>query len=113
MYRIRDVLTVLAIWLMAACGTGAPVVEIRIHNASTLDFTAVTVAGRSYGDIAAGATSDYQPVRSRLGYVLVELTADGQRVNAQTLNLRAKRFTHRIAIKDLGAGHLAVEIVRD
>lgn len=71
------------------------------------------VGGQPFEDLAAGATSGYRPVGTRLGYAVVRLTADGHRVNAHTLNLRAGRFTYRIDTIDLAAGHLAIELLRE
>lgn len=44
---------------------------------------------------------------------VVRLTADGVPVNAQTLDFGSRRFTHRITIADLAAGHLDVDVLRD
>ena len=88
-------------------------IEVRIHNASTHDFTDVSVAGRSYGDIPAGETSAYKTVGARFRYAALDLKADGYRVTGQTLNLGAERFTYEIDIIDLEAGHLAIEVVAE
>lgn len=111
--RCRDLSALFtALCLLALCGC-ATVIEIRIQNNSTLDYSDVSVAGQPYGDLAAGETSEYRSVKLWFRYAVIRLTADGHKVNAQTLNLGAKRFTHRIDIIDLAAGHLAIEIVRD
>ena len=87
---------------LSACATEGEVeIEIRIHNASTLDFTDISVAGRDYGDIAAGETNAYKKVRLSFRYAALELTADGHRVTGQTLNFGADRFTYEIYIVDL------------
>ena len=103
--------------VLAAClallGGCATVTEIRVENASPFDFEQVSVAGEPFGDIPAGATSEYRKVRLRFRYALVRLTADGVPVNAQTLNFGSKRYTHRIKVKDLAAGHLGVDILPD
>ncbi len=57
-FRRFAALTVICLAAMSGCGTAA----IRVQNISTLDFTDVTIPGRPYGDIAAGATSDYGDV---------------------------------------------------
>ena len=88
-------------------------IEVRIHNASTHDFTEVSVAGESYDDIPAGETSDYKTVGVRFRYAVLELKAGGHRVTGQTLNLGAERFTYEIDIVDLEAGHLAIEVVAE
>ena len=98
--------------VLSACETEGEVeIEIRIHNASTLDFTDVSIAGRDYGDIAAGETSAYKKVRLSFRYAALELKADGHKVTGQTLNFGAERFTYEIDIVDLEAGHLAIEVI--
>ena len=46
-------------------------------------------------------------------YAAFELKADGKRITGQALHLGAKRFTYRIDVADLDAGHLDVEVVRE
>ena len=88
-------LAVCFVWCLialSACETEGEVeIEIRIHNASTLDFTDVSIAGRDYGDIAVGETSAYTKVRLSFRYAALELKADGHRVTGQTLNFGADR----------------------
>ena len=97
---------------LSACATEGEVeIEIRIHNASTLDSTDVSVAGWDYGDIAADETSAYKKVRLSFRYAALELKADGHKVTGQTLNLGAERFTYEIDIVDLEAGHMAIEVI--
>ena len=88
-------LAVYFVWCLtalSACATEGEVEnEIRIHNASTLDSTDVSIAGRDYGDIAAGETSAYTKVRLSFRYAALELKADGHRVTGQTLNFGADR----------------------
>ena len=87
--------------------------EIRIQNVSTLDYTEVSVAGQSYGNIAAGATSDYKSLGLRFRYAAIGLTADGHTVTGQTMNFGAKRFTYRTDTVDLAADQLAIEVIGD
>lgn len=96
--------------LAGGCRSAA---DVRIENVSTLDYRDLTVAGVPYGDVAAGEATGYRTVTLRFRYALVEMTIEGHRVNAQTLALGARRFTYRIDILDLDAGHLAVELVRE
>ena len=104
---------VFTIWcLVALCGCGT-VTEIRVQNISTVDYTDVSVADQPYSDIAAGATSDYKSVELSFRYAVIKLTADGQNVIGQTLNMGAERFTYRIDIVDLADGQLAIEVLRD
>ena len=88
-------------------------VEIRIQNLTELDFEDVVLAGEPIGDVRAGASTDYEKVKLHFRYCVMYLTAGGYRVNAQTLNFGSQRFTHRVLIKNLEAGHLGVVIVRD
>ena len=110
-------MAVCVVWCLialSACETEGEVeIEIRIRNASTLDFTDVSVAGQPYGDIAVGETTAYKKVRLSFRYAALELTADGHRVTGQTLNFGADRFTYEIDIVDLAAGHLAIEVIPD
>ncbi len=107
--------TALALWLLgglSACGPGGDAeIEVRINNISQFDFTNVSVGDQSFGDIAAGASSDYVKVTTRLGYAVVKLTADGRKVTGQTLNYGAQRFTYEIDVVDLLAGQLAISVV--
>ena len=96
---------------LTACGPGGIAeIEICINNISQFDFTDVSVADQSFGDIAAGASSDYVTVGTRFGYAVVKLTADGRKVTGQTLNMGAKRFTYEIDVVDLLAGQLAISV---
>lgn len=101
-------------WLigaLAACGTGGIAeIEVRISNISQYDFTDVSVAHQTFGDIAAGGSSDYVNVTTRFGYAVIEMTVDGRKVTGQTLNMGAKRFTYVIDVVDLLAGQLAIEV---
>ena len=87
--------------------------EIRIHNASTLDYAEIEVAGEPFGELAAGATGEYRAVSLRAGYAALSFTADGQRVTGQALSLGARRYTWRIDVVDLAKGWLDIEVVRE
>ena len=106
----RGVFAVSCLVLMCGCTN---TIAIRLENSSTLDFTEVSVAGQPYDDLAPGAISEYKEVKTRFRYAVLRLTADGHAVNAQTLYLGARRFTHQVAIKDLAAGHLTGKLVRE
>lgn len=95
---------------LAACQTTT---EIRVENASSLDFSELRIAGQSYGSLGAGETSAYRQVELSLRYAVVELTAGGHTVSGQTLNFGGKRLTYRIDIVDLAAGHLAIAVIQD
>ena len=101
-------LIVLLLVATTACGGAA---EIRVENNSELDFADVKVGGQPFGGIAAGATSKYQTVDLKFRYALVELSAGGYTVNGQTLATGADRFTYRIEVTDLRAGHLAIDVI--
>ena len=99
---------------LTACGAESESgIEVRINNVSQFDFTDVSVADQPYGDIAAGGRSDYMKVKTRLGYAVIKLTADGRKVTGQTLNLGAERFTFEIDVVDLLAGQLAIRVVAE
>ncbi|MDE0036720.1 MAG: hypothetical protein OXU77_04050 [Gammaproteobacteria bacterium] len=100
-------------FVLLALSACTSVTEIRIHNASKLDFADIEVAGESYGELAAGATGEYRRVTLRGRYAALSFTADGTRVTGQTLSFGAPRFTWRIDVVDLAKGWLDIEIVRD
>ncbi len=83
--------------ILAACclvALGDSTAEIRIHNASSLDFSEVSVNGVDYGNIAAGATSaDHTNGLGPFNYASMKLTADGRYITGQTLNMGADKFT--------------------
>lgn len=110
-------LAILAVWslvALTACSTESDAeIEIRINNISQFDFTDVSIGDQSYGDIAAGRRSEYLPVRTRLGYAVINLTADGRKVTGQTLNYGAKRYTYNIDVVDLLAGQLAIDVIAE
>ena len=105
----RLLVLVSALFALNAC---TAVTEIRIHNASKLDFDDIEVAGESFGELAAGATGEYRPVTLRGRYAALSFTADGTRVTGQALSFGAPRFTWRIEIVDLAKGWLDIEVVR-
>ena len=101
---------VLALLGLNACTAAT---EIRIHNASTLDYAEIEVAGEPFGELAAGTTGEYRSVSLRAGYAALSFTADGQRVTGQALSLGARRYTWRIDVVDLAKGWLDIEVVRE
>ena len=107
---VRLIVFVFAFLPLSACTS---VTEIRIHNASKLDFADIEVAGESFGELAAGATGEYRAVTLRGRYAALSFTADGTRVTGQALSLGAPRFTWRIDVVDLAKGWLDIEVVRD
>ena len=106
--RIAAIAT--AILSLAGCAGTA---EVRVRNDSAIDFDTLTIEGVDFGDLPAGATSDYQAVPLTLRYGALELEADGRRITGQTLNFGSDKFTYEIDIADLDRGHLAIEVVAD
>ncbi len=113
MPRSRDLLPGVAVFCLALLCGCASVAQVRVQNISTLDFTNLSIAGQPYGDIAAGATTDYRSVDLTLGYAALKLTANGRYITGQTLNFRARRFTYRINVEDFDARQLAIQIIRE
>lgn len=107
---VRLLVFVFGLLGLGACTTPT---EIRIHNASTLDYAEIEVAGEPFGELAAGATGEYRSVSLRAGYAALSFTADGQRVTGQALSLGARRYTWRIDVVDLAKGWLDIEVVRE
>ncbi|MCA8975027.1 MAG: hypothetical protein KDC98_09915 [Planctomycetes bacterium] len=73
----------LAALSLAACSPGndPPNVEpieslVRVRNATTHDFDAVTVNGVSYGAVAAGAESDYQVLLDAYEIAAIQVQTD-------------------------------------
>jgi len=70
--------------------------EIRVRNASNLEFKNVVVKDKRYGDIPPGGTTSYQQWTEAYLYEPVSLSAD------------SKEFTYRVmdhmGEKPLGAG---------
>ena len=97
--------------LLVVCGCATA--EIRVENVSSHDFTDLSIAGEPYGDVPAGATTDYRKVKRKLGYVAMKLWVDGRYVTGQTLTMGSNPFTYRIGVKNLAKRHLTIEIVRD
>jgi hypothetical protein len=66
-------------------GTGITIdygpTQIRVRNGSDVDFKDVKVGGKQYGDIKAGATTDYKVWKSAYGCAPVSLLA-GSRLMA-------------------------------
>lgn len=108
----RTLVVGLAIFAVTWCGCRTTA-EIRVENVSPFDFSDVSINGQPYEDVAVGETSEYGSVELTFRYTVLRLTAGGHKVNAQTLSFRGKRFTYRVDVLELDAGHLAVEILKD
>lgn len=95
----------------AGCFT---VVQVRIQNASMIDFHDVELGDTPYGRVPAGKTTEFKPVRlvPLLRYADLRLTGSGRRITGQTLIHRGRCFTHRVEVIDLTAGHLAIEVLQ-
>ena len=100
----------LALLVLGGC---AAVAEIRIHNASTLDYVDIEVAGEPFGALQAGDTGEYRSVPLRLHYAALSFAADGKRVTGQALSVGDRRFTWRIDVVDLDKGWLDIQVVMD
>ena len=100
----------LAMLVLGGCATAT---EIRIHNASTLDYVDIEVAGEPFGTLEAGGTGEYRSVPIRLRYAALSFAADGKRVTGQALSVGARRFTWRIDVVDLDKGWLDIQVVPD
>jgi hypothetical protein len=55
--------------------SGTAGTQIRVRNGSAVDFEHVVVGSKQYGDIKAGATTEYQAWESAYGYTSVSLLA--------------------------------------
>lgn len=107
-FRITAIATA-ALALAACAGTA----EVRVRNDSGTDFDALTIEGVEFGNLPAGATSDYRAVPLRLRYGALALEADGKRITGQTLNFGSSKFTYEIDVADLERGQLTIEVVAD
>ena len=83
--------------------------RLRITNTSGIDLDQVVVIFPderiTFGPLAAGATSDYQPVRHGVyGYAAYEVTFDGQTINQPVLDwmgatpLQGEAFTYAVTV---------------
>lgn len=88
-------------------------VSVRIENLSRHHFSAVRLNDTAFGDVAPGDTSAYRFVSLPFRYGILRMKADGHPINAQTLNFWSSRFTYRVEVKDLSAGHLAIDVRRE
>ena len=97
-------------WLTTGCSTP---VEIRIENQTSYTLSKVNIEGIEMGDLSAGQTSSYQVVPLRWRYAVMQVQIDQTPLNAQSLNLGSRRFTHIIRSVDVEKGHFDIEVVRD
>ena len=87
--------------------------QIRVENISTHELTNLRIAGQPYGNVGPGEMTDYKTVKLRFHYSVLNLYVDGKYVTGQTLNFGPPRITYQIDVKDLDAGHLAIDLVHD
>ena len=106
---LQRAVSVCCLTALAGCQTA----DIRIANVSEHDFTDVSVAGKLYGDIASGTTSDFMPVVMKARYVAMKVYVEGEYFSGQTLNLGSRTITYEIGVKDFDKRHLAIRIIRD
>src|SRR5262245_39305691 len=66
--------------------------DIRVRNASDVDFQNVIVGGRNYGDIKRGAVTDYQTWPGAYRYAYVSLRANGKPMGIQPIDYVGERL---------------------
>ena len=103
-------LALAALLLLNGCRS---TVDIRLHNASPYTFSDVRIGGQAFEDLAAGTTSDYATVPLRGRYATLSMTIRGHRLTGQVLHFGSDRFTYCIAVENLAAGHLAIDLIKD
>ena len=104
------IIALLATALLSACGSTT---KVRIENISAYDFENVSIADQPFGDVPAGAATDYRPVTLRARYASMKLWIDKRYTTAQALHFGGGQYTWRIAVKDQAKGHLDIEVVPD
>ncbi|MEN9376148.1 MAG: hypothetical protein RL710_1305 [Pseudomonadota bacterium] len=62
--------------LLTLMASACYAVEVRVHNASNVDFKSVVVGGKTYGDIKHGASTSYQTWQCAYNISSVELFAN-------------------------------------
>src|SRR5687767_7260703 len=100
------VLFVLLLAGLAGCSSSTEVgsTQIRIRNATHVALEDVVVGDKTYGDIAPGEVSDYQPWAQAYRYAYVSLKADGKPMVIQPIDfvgetpLGGGRFTYVLTI---------------
>jgi hypothetical protein len=69
--------------------------RIRVRNSSGVDFENVVVGSKHYGDIKAGATTDYQTWEVAYRYAFVSLIAGSEPKGIQPIDfVREQRLGH-------------------
>jgi hypothetical protein len=80
--------------------------QIRVRNGSDVDFKDVKVNGKKYGDIKAGATTDYQVWEAAYKYAAVSLLAGSRSMAIHPIDyvgeghLGPGYFTYVLTIKE-------------
>ena len=90
--------------------------EIRVRNGSSVDFEKVVVGSKAYGNIKAGATTDYQTWDVAYRYAFVSLVAGSEPKWIQPIDfvgeptLGSGYFTYVLSIEQ---GQLNIRAERD
>jgi hypothetical protein len=94
-----------------------PIPQIRVRNNSTTDFRTVTVGGKEYGDIKAGATTGYKAWIDTYGYqpVFLMTSSGAMQIPAPIDHVGDPKvgdghFTYILTIRD---GQLVSDLERD
>ena len=106
---------------LAACDSlGTDAVELRVENASALDFSAVVVGpphqAMPFGPISAGSASTYREVEGATEIDNIEVSSGGERYMIQPLHdgygdlLEAGRYTY---VLDIEGSRLTLRLERD
>lgn len=107
----------------AACGGFLGIsedVEIRVRNASTIDFDSVVVGPvRDYGAIAAGGVSDYRTFDVAYRYAYVRVVTAGETYQIMPIDyvgeeeLEGGKYTYELNLTDGHPRSLTLRFVED
>jgi hypothetical protein len=110
---------------LAGCGSVVGTeegVEIRVRNASTVDFTNVVVGfpdeTETYGAIAANASSEYRTVERAYRYAGVQVTLNGASLALIPIDyvgeeeLEGGSYTYEVNLTE-NQGSLTLRLIRD
>jgi len=90
--------------------------EIRVRNGSDSEFKEVVVGGKKYGDIKAGAATEYQTWKTAYRYSSVTLKAGDKTLRIQPIDyvgetpLGEGNFTYILTVRD---GRLEIRAEKD
>ena len=101
---------------LSACARKATPTEIRIRNGSDSDFQAVVVGGVRFGDIKAGAATDYRAFSNALPIADANLVIGSNRLSYMPIDyvgyepLGPGRFSY---VLDIERGKLRIRSEKD